>query len=363
MLETITEFLSTSIFNNSILVWIEAIAIIALVVFYRYKISHIALGLSLKFLSRYFPHLRVKIVKLVNAPLNLFLLVAGIQFVITLLTLPDGVQGSAEQIVRTIFIFILFWLIYRFVDIFNSSIVNFTSTFGPDLSQTLSLLFIRTLKILIIAFGASTIVHDWGYNVAAFVASLGLGGLAFALAAKDTLANFFGSLMIFADRPFEIGDWVESKDVEGTVEHIGLRSTQVRTFAQAVVSVPNAIMANTAVTNWSRMGKRRIKTTVGLTYGTTSEQIEAIRSNILNFLQNSEDIHPQTVFVYFNNFGDSSLELFLYFFTKTTNWEEYLEARQRINIKIMEIVKAHGSDFAFPTQTLHITNSNDNPTP
>jgi MscS family membrane protein len=202
--------------------------------------------------------------------------------------------------------------------------------------------------------GFAVILQSWGYNVTGFVASLGIGGLAFALAAKDTAANLFGSLVIFGDKPFEIGDWIKTDEVEGTVEDIGIRSTKVRTFAQALVHVPNATLANSAIINWSRMGKRRIKMNVGLTYETTEAQMRTIVEQIRSMLQGHEEIDQSTLFIHFTDYSESSLDIFCYFFTKTTVWGEYLRVREDVNLKIKKIVEENGSAFAFPSRTVYL---------
>ncbi|MCP4726556.1 MAG: mechanosensitive ion channel family protein, partial [bacterium] len=182
-------------------------------------------------------------------------------------------------------------------------------------------------------------------------------GLAFALAAKDTVANLFGSVTILLDRPFVVGDWIETPSIEGTVEDIRLRSTQIRTFANAQVTVPNSTLANSAITNWSRMKKRRIKYKLGVTYSSNSGQIEECVKKIKGMLETHPDVHQEVIFVYFTDFGGSALELFLYFFTMTTVWKEYLEVRQDINLKIMKIVEELGMSIAFPSQSVYIENT------
>ena len=202
--------------------------------------------------------------------------------------------------------------------------------------------------------GTITILSDWGYNIGALLTGLGLGGLAFALAAKDTLANLFGSIMIMIDRPFRMGDWILTPTVEGTVEDIGFRSTKIRTFAQALVSVPNSIVSNEPITNWTRMGKRRITFRLGVKYDTTPEQMRKLVKEIKEMLHLYDEIHPQTIYVYFENFGDSALEIFLYFFTKTTNWMKYLEIKEEVNLRIMKILDEVGVEVAFPSTSLYV---------
>jgi MscS family membrane protein len=191
------------------------------------------------------------------------------------------------------------------------------------------------------------------------LASLGLVGMAIALAAKDTVANLFGSLVIFSDKPFKIGDWIKTSNAEGIVEAVGIRSTKIRTFAQALISVPNASLANNEILNWSKMGKRRIKMDLGLTYGTTTKQMNAILRDIRDMLQDDIQVHQETIHIYFTDFNDSSLGIFCYFFTKSTNWAEYMRVREEINLKIMRIVEKNDSSFAFPTQSIYIENNEE----
>ena len=201
-----------------------------------------------------------------------------------------------------------------------------------------------------------TIFQEWGYNVSGFLASLGLVGMALALAAKETAANLFGSLVIFTDKPFKVGEWIKTPEVEGIVENIGIRSTKVRTFAQALVTVPNAVLANSAILNWSRMGKRRINMQLGLTYSTTTSQVEKIVSDIKQMLENHPDIDQDVIHIYFTDFKDSSLGIFCYYFTKSTDWGEYMRVREDTNFKIMKIVEDNDAGFAFPSRSLYIEN-------
>jgi len=245
----------------------------------------------------------------------------------------NSFKSIAINIEKTLITFVIFWILYRTVTQFSHIFAKFSTKFGKKLSKDIENFIVKFLKVIIVIIGLMTILQSWGINVSAFVASLGLIGMAFALAAKDTAANLFGSLVIFTDKPFEKGDWILTPNVEGTIESIGIRSTRVRTFAQALVSVPNAVIANSAITNWSQMGKRRIKMRLGLTYSTNTTQME----NIL-----------------FDKFEDSSLSLFCYFFTTTTVWSEYLRVKEDINLKMMKIVEANGAGFAFPSQSIYV---------
>jgi len=294
-----------------------------------------------------------KFIDILEPPMKFSILILGFFLAEEWLDL-SSFQAITVSIEKTLITFVLFWILYRAVNEFSYIFTKFSSKFGKQLSSDVENFVIKFLKVIIIIIALMTIFEGWGINVSAFVASLGLIGMAFALAAKDTAANLFGSLVIFSDKPFKKGDWILTPDVEGTIESIGIRSTRVRTFAQALVSVPNAVMANSAITNWSLMGKRRIKMRLGLTYSTNTTQMENILKDLREMLKNHPDVHQDTIMVYFDQFEDSSLSLFCYFFTTTTVWAEYLQVKENINLKMMKIVENNGAGFAFPSQSVYV---------
>jgi len=195
-----------------------------------------------------------------------------------------------------------------------------------------------------------------GVPVSGILAFGGASGIGLGFAAKDLLANFFGGLMIFLDRPFAIGDWVRSpdKEIEGIVEYIGWRLTRIRTFDKRPLFVPNGIFANISVENPSRMQNRRIKTVIGLRYE-DSFKVAAILKDVEEMLKNHPDIDAsKTLFVNLTNFGHFSLEFLVYTFTKTTKWVPFQRIRQDIFLKIIEIIKKHDAQCAYPTTTVHL---------
>ncbi len=209
-------------------------------------------------------------------------------------------------------------------------------------------------KIVVSIIGVVMIIQNLGGDVSSLLAGFGIGGVAVAMAAKDTIANLFGSIVIFVDRPFQVGDWVEIGDEEGTVEEVGLRVTRIRTFANSMITVPNSNLTTTPINNWSRMKKRRIKMTLGLTYDTSPEQMDLALKAIRRVLEEDERICQDFMLVNFSGFGASSLDIFVYAFTKTTHWEEFMRVRQEMMLAWMREIDRLGLGFAFPTQTLHI---------
>ncbi len=299
-----------------------------------------------------------ELINSIAKPIDFLFIVIGINFAISVLTLNEEIEYFLEQIINTGFIIILFWAVLNILTTLANNLHKVTNKFGDKISIDVANFMIKSIRIFIIILGVISVLQEWGYNVSGFLASMGLVGMALALAAKDTAANLFGSLVIFIDKPFKVGDWIKTSQVEGVIEIIGIRSTKVRTFAQALVTVPNATLANSAILNWSAMGKRRIKMNVGLTYDTSGEVVEDIVQDIKIMLKNHKDIHQDTIHIYFSDFASSSLNIFCYYFTKTTNWGEFMRVREDTYLKIMKIVEKNGSSFAFPTQTLHIEHDN-----
>jgi len=220
---------------------------------------------------------------------------------------------------------------------------------------TTARLISRILKIILFFIMALSLGEHFGLSLSGLMAFGGIGGIALGLASKDVLSNFFSGVMLFYDRQFNIGDWISSPDreIEGTVQEIGWRITKIQTFDKRPLYVPNSLFSSISVQNPGRMTNRRITATIGLRYD-DADKIEAIVQAIRAMLaQNDQLDHTQTTLVYFNAFADSSLNIMVYCFTKTTEWAEWLEVQQEVYLKIIALVHQHGADFAFPTQTLY----------
>lgn len=220
--------------------------------------------------------------------------------------------------------------------------------------------FARTgLQIVIIAIALVIIINAWGYDVSGLIAGLGIGGLAISLAAQDTLSNLFGFTSIVGDRPFSVGEYIKTKDVEGTIEHVGLRSTRVRQNDQAVVTVPNSVLASSAILNWSRLRKRQINLTLGITYGVRADQLETLLERLRIMLKSWDNVDSDSVVVNFVNFGERSLEILVRCYINLANWGEFTSEKERIFLAIMRVVEEMGMQIAVPSRTLYIENLND----
>ncbi|MED4015037.1 MULTISPECIES: mechanosensitive ion channel family protein [Sutcliffiella] len=318
--------------------------------FTRY-VFKLVLSLSRKVPTDIFSYIVVAFEK----PIRTLFVVIGIYF--ALITAPFELikLATANKILQTVIGILFTWGIFNFIPSSFKLFTSFTNRIDYQLDQIVIPFLTKVVRAILIGLALSLTLDLWGYNVSGFVAGLGLGGLAFALAAQETLKNLLGGFIIVTEKPFSIGEWIKTPSVEGTVEDITFRSTKVRTFAQAVVTVPNSVLSNEAIINWSKMGKRQIQFQLGVQYDTPREKLETVVRRIESLLQNHDDVHQETIMVRFDNFGDSSLNVFLYFFTKTTVWAEFLRVKEDINFKIMEILEEEGVQVAFPTRTLHIS--------
>lgn len=214
----------------------------------------------------------------------------------------------------------------------------------------------KLLRASVIITSFLVMLQTMGYSISGVLAFGGIGGIAIGFAAKDLLANFFGGLIVYLDRPFTVGDWIRSDDreIEGTVESIGWRVTRIRTFDKRPLYVPNSVFTSIAVQNPSRMTNRRIYETIGIRYDDAHKMADIVKQ-VKIMLQNHEDIDSnQTLIVNFNSFAASSIDFFVYTFTNTTDWVRFHEIKQDVLLKIMEIIEQKGAEIAFPTSTLHV---------
>ena len=250
---------------------------------------------------------------------------------------------------------LLSWFLVGFIYQAEKNLVNPKYTLKPVDATTVRAIG-KLLRISVIITAALVVLQTLGYSVSGVLAFGGIGGLAVGFAAKDLLANFFGGLMIYLDRPFAVGDWIRSPDqeIEGTVEDIGWRLTRIRTFTKRPLYIPNATFAQISVENPSRMLNRRIYETVGIRYD-DAHKMKAIVDGVKAMLQQHPEIDTsQTLIVNFNGYAPSSLDFFVYTYTKTTDWVRYHEIKQDILLKILEVVAEHGAECAFPTSTIHV---------
>lgn len=335
-----------------------ALSIFVLIILLRRLFTRIVLQHLKKLAMTTSTDLDDKLLSLLEKPIRFALLVIALNLSLAVLSFPTHIDAFLNSIIRSMVAFVIFWALYRCIDPFHFLFDKLTTAFGRELTEDLKIVAVKGFKLVIVIMGGATILNEWGISVVGIMASLGLVGMAVALAAKDMIANLFGSLTIFLDKTFKKGDWIMTPDVEGTVENIGIRATKIRTFANALVTIPNATLANSAVTNWSRMKQRRIQMTLSLEYRTTRAQVEKIMIRLREYLENHPDVVTDrlqsSLFVHLVEFNDSSIDLLLYYFTKTVNWGKWMQIREDNMLMFMRIIEEEGAAFAFPSQSLYI---------
>ena len=329
-----------------------AILVFLLFLLFRKLFTLIFIGTLQKFSKLTDTYNDDKIISALKGPIRFaFILVGAHLFFLIIFKETEFIKN----ILNTLVVYTVFWAIISVLESLRDLFHHATEKFNPDLAKEMGNFILKIVKVLVGGVGLGAMLQVWGINVTALVASLGLGGLAFALAAKDTASNMFGSFALLADKSIRIGEWIKVGGVEGTVEDIGMRTTKIRSFEKSLITVPNQIVSNSPIENFSRRGVRRIKMRIGLTYSTTGEQMDTIVQEIRSMLHNHENIsQKETLLVNFESFGDSALNIFIYTFTNTANWERYLNIREDIHLKIMKIVEDNGSAFAFPSQSIYV---------
>ena len=294
----------------------------------------------------------------VSQPLTVLIWIIGLGFAAEIVQKESGaIIFEAIAPIRDVgVIFTIAWFIVRVISRAEKNIIKQRTDAGEPLDQTTADAIAKLLRMSVIITAMLVVLQTLGYTISGVLAFGGIGGIAIGFAAKDLLANFFGGLMIYLDRPFEVGDWIRSpdKEIEGTVEVIGWRLTRIRTFDKRPLYIPNSVFANIAVENPSRMTNRRIYETIGVRYGDAGK-IDNIVADVKTMLQEHPEIDAnQTLIVNLNKFAPSSLDFFVYTFTKTTEWVRFHEIKQDVMLRIISIIEGHGAECAFPTSTLHI---------
>lgn len=256
----------------------------------------------------------------------------------------------------TLVILALAWFLLRLIHHVSGGVLARNRAAGQEVDRTTVDALSKLGRVIVVILAVLAVLQNFGVSIAGVLAFGGIGGIAVGFAAKDLLANFFGGLTIYLDRPFVVGEWIRSpdKEIEGTVEYIGWRHTRVRAFNKNPIYVPNALFSTIVVENPTRMTNRRIKETIGIRYSDIGS-MAAIVADVKAMLRAHPEIDTDTtLIVNFDRFGPSSLDFFVYTFTKTVEWVHYQEVKQDVLLKIAAIIEAHGAQIAFPTHTVHI---------
>ena len=325
-------------------------------------LAHVLLGMIVRRLHKVAmastQHWDDVVITALETPVRLVLWIVAAFLALNLFPVTEGLRTWLGQAYDTALVFLLAWFIQRLIRGVEAELLieergKTRSTDKASVHASAQL-----ARIVLWVLAGLMVLQTLGISIAGLLAFGGIGGIAVGFAAKDLLANFIGGLSIYMDRPFTKGDWIRSPDreLEGTVEEIGWRLTRIRTFDQRPLYVPNAIFSQVALENPSRMLNRRIYETIGLRYA-DSARLATIIDQVRGMLEKHPEIDlSRTLIVNFVSYGPSSLDFFIYTFTKTTNWVKYHEIKQDVLLKILEIIHANDADVAFPTQTLMLEN-------
>jgi MscS family membrane protein len=357
--------LNHSFLGNTLWQYLSFVLILLIGIAFKRIISLVSTRLLFRLFRGFEKDVQVeRFIALIHRPVGFTVLMIFIFIAFSQLSFPEGWRlapanefGVRYVLYRGYMVFLygaIIWIFLRIADFFTlvmqSRAGNVDSKYSGQLVSFLS----DAIKIIIVIFGVLVILGSvFALNVATLVAGLGIGGLAIALAAKETLENLLGSFTIFLDKPFVVGDMVRVSGITGVVEKVGFRSTRLRTLEKSFVTLPNRKMVDSELDNLTLRTFRRGDFTIGVTYSTSAEQLKLIVEEIQHFIDN----HPNTNTegkVRFHDFGNSSLDIMVLFFVDTMDWTVYLDVKQEILYKIMEIVKKHGAEFAFPSSSIYI---------
>ncbi|MBN08489.1 MAG: hypothetical protein CMM45_11745 [Rhodospirillaceae bacterium] len=298
-----------------------------------------------------------QILSALQQPLMFLFIIIGLSIIVQWIPFGADAEDILVKILQSFIAFTIFWTIYRMLDPISVFFDKFLLKLAGAVANEVKDYLLKALKVFAAGSGIVAVLAQWGINPWPYFAGIGVLSLPFAFAAKDAVSNVFGGIkLLIVDQAFRIGDWIEAPSIgNGTVEEVTLSTIKIRKFSKAVQTVPNGVIAAEPIINWSRMSNRRIKMDIGLTYDTTSEQFEIILANLRSFIATDDRVdHSVTEMVHMTHFNDSSININLYYFTTTTNWEEWRSIQEEHMLAFVRIVEEAGAYMAFPTRTVHV---------
>ena len=291
-------------------------------------------------------------------PLKVFYVILGIYLALLFVRQPlktsEWINGLVDQLFKIGVIILSANGIANSLTTNNSLVSRLKDRMNPDVEDSMLKFILKAIRGLIYVIAGFMIITDLGFNLNGLVAGLGIGSVVITLVAQDTAKNLFGGLVIFLDKPFVVGDWIEVENYEGTVEDITFRSTRVRTFENSVVNIPNAVIANDSIINWSRMEKRRNKVNLCLDLDTPLEKVQIVQKRIKELLIQHDDVIDDTIIVRFDNITDNGINLLVCSYTNSIDYASFLEEKEKINFKIMQILKEENVELAYDTKTIFV---------
>ncbi len=358
------DILNSVVLDNTIRDYCWFIGIIVIVFIFKRFISKF-LGLLLyKLFKRFSSEESVgNFTKLLIKPIALLVVLLTTWFAFSILKYPQNwgivifnieLKLFLNKIFQLAIVISLIWIALKIINYISIVLTLKAKKTDTKLDDHLIPFIKDFLKVAVVIFGIFFIFSAvFKFNITSLLAGLGIGGIAIALAAQPSLENLLGSFTIFLDKPFIVGDFVQVGDIIGTVEKVGFRSTRIRTLEKSFVTLPNKMIVDSIANNLTLRTYRRVKFFVGVTYDTSKEKIQAIVKDIQEHIDGHEQTNQEGI-IGFHEFGDSSLNILVQYYAEHVDWNTFVKIKEGINFKIMEIVKKHGSDFAFPTRTVHL---------
>lgn len=343
--------LSKTYYNNTITSWGQALLIVLAALVIGKILYWISKNLLVKLTGKTETRIDDIILDLIEEPIVFAFTAAGVWYGLQTLTLSDRAREWIGNGFQFLIVLAITWLVARLLkSIFSYYLVPLAEATENDLDDQVLPIVQKGTNLTIWSIGIIVALNNAGYDVGAVLAGLGIGGLALAMAAKDTVSNIFGGVTIFVDRPFKLGDRVKVSGFDGTIEEIGIRSTRMRTLAGTLVTIPNSVFSDSSVENVSEEPSRKISLNLGLTYDTTPEAMKNAISILREIVAANDKLEKKTV-VSFNAFGDFAMNILLIYYIRKS--ADIMEAQTEVNLEILDRFNTGGLEFAFPTQTLY----------
>ena len=357
------EILTTNLFGNTLKEYLFFVAIILIGLIFKKLLSKYLSNLLYKIIGEKGNNVGIdKFDELLTKPIGFFIMLCVFYFGFNYLEFPSFIdetfQNIFSKLFTLIFIYAVFKIFLKVIDYIGLILKQRAALTENKMDDQLIPFATEIGRILVVIFALFFVLGNvFGINITALATGLGIGRIAIAMASKESLENLLGSFTIFFDRPFTVGDVVKAGNVTGMVEKVGFRSTRIKTFDKSVVTVPNKKMIDAELDNLGLRPVRRVKFHVGLTYSTTTEQIKKIVHDIQEMINSHKKTNEEGK-VRFQEFGASSLDILILYYVNSPKWEDLIDVKEDINYKIMDIVKKHNSDFAFPSTSVYLHQNN-----
>lgn len=287
-------------------------------------------------------------------PISFLIKIIGTYLAIRFLNINNEFLFILNKILKISTICVVAKIFANMVDVNSTLILKVKKYLGTSKNDTLSSLFSKLLKFFIYLIAGFIIITELGYNINGLITGVGLSGVIIALAAQDTAKNLFGGFVVIFDKIFKINDWIQINDIEGIVEEITLRSTRIRTFKNALITIPNSIVADSSIINWSRMKKRRINFDLELSFNSPLKKVCDFENDVLIMLNQNENVNKEEIRVKFKDITSNGYGIHVSFYTPITNYDGYLSEMENINYKIMQLIQKNKLDLAYPSQEIYL---------